>query len=337
MRNWLAAGVVIAALLIGTSSALAADTAGLTCSKTGMITKGGFIKDMCWSCFFPITIGGMPTSAGPLPGNTSTGVCVCPGKFGYPTPGITLGMWQPTHTISSPRQAFCFPELDMQISSTGLNRASMGGSHSGAGSSGYRHFHLMKFPVDVIMDMFGEAVCNSGSSGMDIMFISEIDPTHNNEALAAITAPESFLFNNPVAMAACLADAVATTISKPIRALTWCMGSWSQKYPMAGFRNVTRSAPQNAITGMAKGVALTHRRGLLNKTYGLGAVCKNMPTLDMPKQQYRFQPMYPLPSRKANEWLGRTTFVNREFRHLPGVGEDFVDLLWTFEECCANY
>src|SRR3546814_7341267 len=42
------------------------------------------------------------------------GMCVCPGKFGIPTPGVTLGMWTPTHTVTSTRNAFCFPELDMQ-------------------------------------------------------------------------------------------------------------------------------------------------------------------------------------------------------------------------------
>src|SRR3546814_361692 len=170
----------------------------------------------------------------------------------------------------------------MQVGTSGLNGASMGGSHADRRDS-YRHFHLMMFPVDVIMDMFSEAVCNSGSSGIDILFISEIDPTHNNEALAMLTTPEGFLTKSPIAQAACLADSVASTISKPIQALFWCSGSWGYMYPYSGFRSASSSEPVNAAQGMARGVAMSHRRFLLKRTYGVTAVCKDYPTPMLPK------------------------------------------------------
>ena len=68
----------------------------------------------------------------------------------------------------------------------------------------------------------------------DMLYVSELDPTWNNDELAFFTNPEASLVATPVAQAACPADAVASTARHPIDKLFWCAGSWGFIYPLSG-------------------------------------------------------------------------------------------------------
>lgn len=318
---------------------------GLTCPDSGAITRGGFITDLNWGGFFPIQLGANLGSSRNRPGDAAGPVCTCPGRFGFPTPGLTFGMWQPTHMLESTRQAFCFPSLG-PLGKAGsaiggaMSSLRQGGTSADPQKGSYKHFHLIAFPVGAVLDMFTSAVCSPGGAGfdLDLLFISEIDPTFANDELAVFVNPESILFANPIAQAACLADAAVTNVGRPIRQLFWCAGSWGPLYPLTGHTSSQASVVREASLSAVRGVAKLHRFGIMKRTYGAGAVCRNRPAFMYPKQQYRFQIMYPLPQRSTGpEWTGRNTLLGREFRHIPGVGEDWVQVLWTYEQCCVNF
>jgi conjugal transfer pilus assembly protein TraU len=64
--------------------------------------------------------------------------------------------------------------------------------------------------------------------------MTEVMPTWQSGALAAIIQPESILFGNPAAGLACMADSAAAAAGTVLDPLFWCMGSWGNTYPLAG-------------------------------------------------------------------------------------------------------
>lgn len=310
-----------------------------TCHDSGAITKGKFASDMCWSCLFPMRLMGVGGGTRSIPSDRAAPICVCPGKmFGIPTPGATFGMWKPTHFVETVRGPGCLPALGQTASIGKILGTGRGNRVKEEGRAGFLHTHTYMFPTGAILDGVSSAACDTSSSSfdMDILSLSELDPTYIIPELSMVMNPESFLFNNPIAIAACMVDAVAATAVKPVNALFWCFGSWGQVYPLSGYDN-SRSDVTDASLQGARQVAIQHKRMLMNKTYGNSAVCGSHMFPIYPKQQYRWQILYPMPQRFKNDWTGSATLLSREWRHLPVIGEDWVQVLFSYEECCVNF
>ena len=325
---------------------------GIACPDAGLFTQGGLVTKVCINCYFPIYIGGsVPIGPNPLrkPDDDSVNpVCICPGRiFGLPTPGIKMAMWQPTHMVEAVRLPFCSPALGGMLSGAAaggvFGMAKLGGMEDASASnrdsqSSYLNFHYWKFPLSVITDMVTDAVCvaESASVDIDIAYISEIDPTWNNETLAMFTHPEAVLFANPVATAACMADAVASTAYKPIPGMFWCNGAHGHGYPFSGI-NRHEGGIDSSSSAAARALAAMHRRGIAKKTYGGAAVCRDHPYPTLPKQQYRLQVMFPIPEVIDNHWIGASPFSWRGGQFtIPGLGEDYLYLVWSWQACCMN-
>lgn len=59
----------------------------------------------------------------------------------------------------------------------------MGDMDGGDGS--FMHYHYYAFPLLVMLDLFIKQTCNAdGYMDLDIMYMSELDPTRNNDELA---------------------------------------------------------------------------------------------------------------------------------------------------------
>ena len=333
--------LVMASLLFATQ-AFAQAGAGLSlvgagCHDSGAITKGKFITGLCYPCIFPIRIAGTGAKGRRFPGDMASAKCLCPSKllYGAMTPGATYGMWKPTHFVEAVRQPGCFAALGQNIRVGKLLGLQQGGSGRDKQDSGFMSAHMYLFPTGAVLDAFTGMTCSEDSFDLDLVMITEIDPTYSNPLLSMIINPESFLFANPIANAACMVDAAAASVYRPIKELFWCLGSWGQVYPLSGHQN-SRSAVQDASLAGARLVAMQHKRFLMNRTYGNSAVCMAHPMPLYQKQQYRWQIMNPLPQRVKNDWTGAATIISREFRHLPVIGEDWVQVLWRYEECCVN-
>ena len=92
----------------------------------------------------------------------------------------------------------------------------------------------------------------------------------------------------------------------------------------------------DASVSSARLIAIQHKRFLMNRTYGNSAVCAAHPEPMYPKQQYRWQVMHPVPQKNDNDWTGSSTLLSREWRHRPITGEDWVQVLFRYEECCVQ-
>ncbi len=336
--------MLLAMLIGGTTSA--ADSP--TCNDAGLFSQGGVFTKVCWNCFFPITVAGVATSPGSVPTGHAGATCLCPGRFlGTPTPGIVLGMWQPMRVVELVRSGKgCSPtlgsefELFDEASPYGAFLQGGGARRSDAASDegSYFNAHVLAFPIGQLTDLLTDSVCaaESGSSDADILYASELDPTWNNEEISMFTTPEAVLFANPVALSACMADAVAATATQPISALFWCAGAWGNLYPLTGIGGKD-SEPGGASLAATRAIAAMHRRGMANLAYSQAAVCRDIPWPTLPKNQYKLQTVHPIAETRSNHWIGAHTFRWGEWRSVPATGEDFVFLKWTFQECCMNF
>lgn len=99
---------------------------------------------------------------------------------------------------------------------------------TGQHGTSFRHYHYYSFPVMAILDMFVPASCNpEGYVDIDVMFLSEIDPTWNIPTLAYFSMPENALLATDLAAVACIPDAISSSFAgMPIQELFWCAGTW---------------------------------------------------------------------------------------------------------------
>lgn len=167
------------------------------------------------------------------------------------------------------------------------------------------------------------------------MYLSEIDPTWNDDELCFYTMPEVVLFANPFAQMACLADAVAGLAGESIETLYWCAGNWGGLYPFTG--NVIQNNSRPLITSLAaaRAIAALHRRGLAWKTMGDDALCGSYLFPTIPKDQYRMSMFFPVAESQDNHVIGETPFRWGEWRNIPGF-EDYVYLVWRWKDCCLR-
>src|ERR1044072_6829272 len=71
------------------------------------------IKDVCWPCLFPLSLGSMSlVSSNHLPDTSNPGVpvCVCPGNP-LPRIGLSIGFWEPITLVDVTRTPFCLVNL----------------------------------------------------------------------------------------------------------------------------------------------------------------------------------------------------------------------------------
>jgi conjugal transfer pilus assembly protein TraU len=318
---------------------------------------GKQIGKICWSCFFPFTLFSIPIggSSSKLPSGRAGPICLCPGRIGYPALGFTLGWWSPDHIIENTRIPWCVPSLggavltedeikssDIGAGGNSVLPARWGGRDNTPASDkdpgiSYYNFHWIKFPIAYFIGWLSDFACSKkGNTAVDIAFMSEFDPSWNNDELAIWTSPETVLFTGPWAHIVCAADGVAATVNKPMdKAAFYCAGTWGQLYPFSGNTPTAQSGPRDASLNATKGIAKMHRFTLAKKSYGNKALCQNQLYFVLPKQQYRLQTLFPV-AEKKNHWIGASTFRWGEWRTIPGAGEDYVWLQWSYHECCVT-
>ena len=94
-----------------------------------------------------------------------------------------------------------------------------------------------------------------------------------------------------------------------------------------------------AVTSLlaTRAMAALHRRGLARRTVGDDAVCRSRIEPFLPKSQYRWSMLHPIPEAGAKHVTGASTFLWGEWRNIPAVGEDAVYVLWRWQDCCLLF
>lgn len=319
------------------------------------------LTGVCWSCLFPVRLLGMTIfdEGNDLPdGATEKSFCVCDGNEGLPLFGVTGGAWLPARLIEVVRKPYCSPILGGTSFNSGVR---LWGGHKEVEGDGtdktYYNYHYWAFPLYAILQLFVQNNCNAGGlRNLDMMYMSELDPTWNVDELAFFMNPEAVVFANPLAVAACTVDCATTTVSMPMTSLFWCAGCWGNLYPFTGNIASDASAPRDTSLLTARVLSSLHRKALAHKTYGDDALCGGQIYPMIPKQQYKLSTLFPLAEADTEElvstdangvkhtkildncchWIGESTFKWGEHRTIPGTGEDYVYLIWRYTECCLT-
>lgn len=307
---------------------------------------GSFVNpmtDVCWGCLFPLSVGSIKIwgSNRADTANPALPLCAC----GSPIPriGVALGFWEPVRLIDVTTKPFCFPNLGGIKLDPGFNvgngYVSQGSQIGGRGQNTAKyHVHYYVYPLLYWLEILTDFLCFEKSS-VDIAYVTELDPTWQDDALTTILNPEAALFTSVPAQAACAADCVAATTHLPLDKLFWCSGCNGPMYPMNGNIGANVGMEQSSRLAAEHMLYKMHREGLAWGTMGSKGLCAKYLMPILKKQQYRLQMVNPAPmvsGREACSPIGASTILPHSGRVYPVTGEDVGFLVWRKRNCCVR-
>jgi len=353
--------IAIALLCLSSANVSAGN---LSCPDAGVFS-GKLITHINWStAYSPLRLGGAffgnPDDA-PSDRADPRPVCICFDNLGMPEIGTQMSYWEPVRMIEVVRNAFCSPTMGgehiMNNGGTGvMSYRSVGGEsyrsdEDGTGVAFY-YYNYWAFPLMAMLDLFVDNRCsNDGWIDMDLMYVSGLDPTHESDLLSAQFTPEISLVARPEMQALCVPDAIASTVSWPINQLWWCAGTWGNLYPFTGRVSHNASPVRDTSLVATRALASLHRRGLARRTMGNDTMCEAKLHPIIPKTQYQMSMFYPVAEVggeiniggletgievDGSHKLGESTFKWGEWRNIPGIGEDYLYILWRWNDCCLR-
>jgi conjugal transfer pilus assembly protein TraU len=304
------------------------------------------LTDVCWSCMLPISIGSVETKASTLPDTINPPLvpCVCPGKIlGLPQVGLPVGFWEGMKIFDVTKDPFCFVSLGGEkipaqvFTGRGSNSITKGGALTNW------HIHLYSMPIFLLFDSLMDILCldftGYVSDLFSLTYLSELDILWLDDELNFIFYPESVIFANPIAQAACVADCVAATSYLSLDPLFWCAGCQGSMYPMTG--NVVESYGSIQASTLAVD-RFTFKLGRQLQEWnvsGIEAQCQAIPMPILMKSKYRTQLTYPVPMSLEGlmgcQPMGRSNVIYDSGKEIPIKGEDFAYLLWRKRNCCV--
>jgi conjugal transfer pilus assembly protein TraU len=298
------------------------------------------VTDICWTCIFPIRVAGVTISdEAPVPdGAVTSPLCVCEDNQGVPRPGVTTSMWEPARLVEFQRVPGCSSVLGgTRFPFDRMNQGHHGEATYDGGDGSFTHYHYYTYPVMQMLDMFVKESCNpDGYMELDMMYMSELDPTWNNDELAFFTNPEAAAVANPVATLACTADAASANLGQPIKEMFWCAGSWGNIYPLSGNQNGGKGVVKDTSLLKTRVLAALHRRGLAYGTMGEEAMCEGNIVPTLPKTQYKFTMLHPVPETESDHVIGESTMTWGLSRTIPAIGQDPIYMIWRWNDCCNH-
>ena len=307
--------------------------------------QGKFVNpftDICWSCVFPITIGGISVS-GELkePSGSHNLVCTCP-RWPIPKVGVPVSFWEPVRLVDVTREPYCMVNLGgFKIAGGDNSHKHAGSVATGGGGSArslkhdFYQVHWYVYPVIYWLELLTDFLCLEKGS-LDIAYLTEIDPFWNDDETSFIINPEAVLFANPIAQAACAADCVTATSGFPLDLLFWCGGCQGSLYPFTGSISAHVGGVQASLLATERMIAKLHREGLLWGYIGDAGLCDKYPMPIIRKGQYKTQMVYPIPVTNGCQPLGRSEILWGSGKEFPYKGEDFGYLIWRKRNCCLG-
>lgn len=311
------------------------------------------VTDVCWSCMFPIKVAGATMASSPLP-DPDTGapaVCVCTNDANVPKAGFNLAFWEPLRTVEIVRHPYCFPSLGgvKLAENSGLMRSPAHGRSASRSlpreaaegesrGTAFYQAHWYVTPWLFVLEVLFDTTCLEQSS-WDLAYMTELDPLWDDALTAFVLAPESALFANPVAAAACALDCTAAAAGVPSPELFWCNGCQGSLYPLAGWMAAMTSPLQAWHLIAGRMTVKLAREGLLWAAYGphgqCGAFYEPIPRKDVWRTQL-VAPAVTAAGQRCCRPLGAPTQLWGAGKSWPAGGEDGAILLWRRRDCCQS-
>lgn len=298
-------------------------------------------KDIRWEEVFPISIGPVrikgPSKLGNPPQHEDIGklLCVCK-RGGKLTIGLVATYWQPVRAVETVKIPFCIPTFGKFIDLG--NYWKLMGEHSDLRGmeSTFTNAHMLKFNLLDLLNIFLDVPCVP-HEGVDILYLTEIDPAWNDSVISQFMHPEAILFANPTASLACMADSVASTVGWPLDPLFWCAGGWGSVYPFTG-HNESPEYLRGNVLNMARFIYRETRIGV-SWDPGLNE-CGAVITPIWIKSHFKFHELKPV--RGPALRIGHPTILWSHMKNPPGgtskgSGDNFSWVIFKFVKCCLGF
>lgn len=331
----------LASIALGApAQAASTDTSSATSEGACVGTTFNPMTETDWNNLYPIVVMGVPTGT-PYPQSPMhfvPPVCVCPGAFGIPSYGIGVTWWEPMYLSEIARTAGCLSSMGGMNVLSGYSALSseQSAARNNTGDSVNRmQVHWYDYPLFSMLDMFESMTCKT-MSNYTLGWMSEIDPTWQNDLWGVVFSPESALFANPLAQGACAIDAVASSAGFTMDPLFWCAGSWGSVYPMTGNASEHNSPFTTNNLVQAKFLARQHRIGVLWQTIGPTAICTTHPNPIWVKGQYRIDQVGPIPRFGVPVPIGSAGLLQFPTTANPPTMENTNNLIWQGKQCCMR-
>lgn len=328
-------------MLVGPGVVYAADPPSEGVSPS---CKGRFpnpITDICWSCVFPVRIGGVAAFTNNQEDNDkqSSGFCSCKNP---PKLGVSTDFWEPARLFEATRTPHCYVALGGITMDTGIPAPPYGGRAKQEGKSKLTFYnaHWYTNPVLYWLEVLRDNPCLE-QGVYDIAYATEYDPLWDDDLLSFFLAPDAALFANIIAQAACAADCVMATAGFPSNTLFWCAGCQGPMYPLTGWVADSLGGVQASTLLMQRMTNKLHREGLMWAGSGSDGMCTFYPQVVMDKTNYKYQMLFPIPQTKkilgrCCQPYGRTTALWGAGKEFPYEGEDFAYQIFRKRSCCAG-
>lgn len=299
------------------------------------------VSDICWSCLFPINVGGIELNMGNEKDNGDNApplICSCPA----PPPvfvrfGVGVSFFEPARMAEVVRTPMCSPTLGgVKFGNFNINAGGNSNSGEGGNSQSFYHVHYFTYPLlSWVGATFTGTACLKNET-FDVAYMSELDPLWDDDSLSILLNPEAILFANPISQAACIPDAVkANATGFGFDKLFWCDGSTGTMFPLSGTGSNHTGGVDSSLNILHRFVYKMHREGLGQDTSTDGAMCMALPQPLLRKNQYKQQMVYPIPQTKTGLGFGASSMPWAMGKEFPYKGEDFAYLVWRKQKCCA--
>lgn len=338
MKAFLKSTILILVLLTTVSTQAASPTDNI-CKDAEIWTK--IVDQICWSCFTEgfslMGIGKKPDGA-----TSNNPFCTCNDNLGVPFAGTKLSYFAPLRLIETVKLPWCSPSLGgitLQDDYTGMGKV------NASQGEGFWHSHYFAFPLMEMLEILYIDCHQDGYIDLDLMYLSEVDPTWNNDLLALMLSPEAILFATPLAQPWCASDCALISTDAAPESTFGCAGCDGHLYPFTGnIKGQTDNVAQSSLIAQRM-ISSLHRKGLATKTMGENSVCKAQIAPFTPRSQYKFSMIYPRAEAEESadtdsccHPMGQSTnlwCLPAGGRMRPGM-EDAVYMLWQFKECCLT-
>lgn len=301
------------------------------------------LKDICWRCLFPLSIGNSKVVHSSLPdtenptmlNGVSRPIEICPSAIGFRI-GLNIGFWEPFSLVDVTDTPYCLVNLGGHKLNLGLKQGRGGKLSQGLGSShAFYHVHWYKYPLIYWLNLITSLGCMQGGE-FDVAYMTELDPTWRNSSMSFVLNPDAILFSNPVAQASCAADGVASTATlKPLDHLFWCAGTQGNIYPLNGHIHAPISPVQSALLLAERMNFKLHREPpfIYDSSPRLGEICKEHHYWVTPKSRYRYEMVNQVADGKHCYPSGYSTLGWEALKIKAGTPQQYGFLLWRKRNC----
>lgn len=282
---------------------------------------------------FPITIGTKNVTPkkkdyekyGGLP------ICVCAGV--PPKFGIKVTFFEPTRLVDVTRIPYCLVGLGgISVGTNTVRKHGTVRTKEDTSRGSFYNVHWYIYPLIYWLELLTDFECVE-KSRFDVAYMTEFDPTWNDDEWSWIQNPEAGFFAFPAVQLACVADCLAASNNTPINKLFWCAGCQGSLYPFSGFVEHHVGGLQASSLLVTRIIAKFHRLGVA-KGYKPDEFCKGHFEPRIMKTLYKSQLVYPVSA--TCQPLGTSGALWGAFTSFPYKGEDFCYLVWKKKKCCMG-